>query len=47
MNANRLLRNVLSRGATQGNRARPRRSNRPRGEGAGLIATARRLLGRR
>jgi hypothetical protein len=38
---------LLSRGSTGGNRGRLRRSNRPRGEGMGLIDTARRLLGRR
>jgi hypothetical protein len=46
MNANRILQ-VLSRGSTGGNRSRRRRGGRPRGEGMGLIDTARRLLGRR
>ena len=43
---NRIFR-LLSRGSTGGNRGRRRRSNRPRGEGMGLIDSARRLLGRR
>jgi hypothetical protein len=38
---------ILSRGSTGGNRGRSRRSHRPRGEGLGLIDSARRLLGRR
>ena len=46
MNANRILR-LLSRGSTGGNRGRGRRSNRPRGEGLGLIGSVRRLFGRR
>jgi hypothetical protein len=43
---NRLLQ-LISRGSSGGNRARPRRGGRPRGEGTGLIGSARRLLGRR
>jgi hypothetical protein len=47
MNTNRILRTLLSRGTTGGNRGRSRRGSRPRGEGMGLIGSARRLLGRR
>jgi len=46
VNADRILR-VLARGNTRGNPGRRRGSNRPRGEGQGLIATVRRLIGRR
>jgi hypothetical protein len=46
MNANRIL-HLISRGSTGGNRGRRRRGGRPRGEGLGLIDSARRLLGRR
>ncbi len=46
---NRILK-LLSRGSSSGNRGRPRRSNRPRGEGGGfgvgLFDSARRLLRR-
>ena len=38
---------VLSRGTTSGNRGKRRRGGRPRGEGAGLIDSVKRLLGRR
>jgi hypothetical protein len=41
----RILR-IFSRGSTGGSRGRSRRSNRPRGEGMGLIDSARRLLRR-
>jgi hypothetical protein len=37
----------LSRGSSGGNRGRGRKSNRPRGEGMGLVDSAKRLLGRR
>jgi hypothetical protein len=43
---NRILQ-LISRGSSRGNPGRRRRSNRPRGEGLGLIGSARRLLGRR
>ena len=46
MNADRILK-LISRGSTGGQAGRRRRSNRPRGEGEGLIATFRRLFGRR
>jgi hypothetical protein len=46
MNANRILR-LLSRGTTAGSRGRRRASNRPRGEGIGLVDGAKRLLGRK
>jgi hypothetical protein len=46
MNANRILK-LFSRGSTGGNRGRRRGSNRPRGEGMGLIDSLRRLAGRR
>jgi hypothetical protein len=42
---NRILK-LLSRGSS-GGRGRSRRSNRPRGEGMGLVDSAKRLLGRR
>jgi hypothetical protein len=42
---NRILK-ILSRGSSGGNRGRSRRSNRPRGEGMGLIDSARRLFRR-
>jgi hypothetical protein len=45
MNADRFLK-LLSRGSTRGQAGRRRGSNRPRGEGQGLIATVRRLFGR-
>ena len=45
MNADRIMK-LLSRGSTRGNPGRRRGSNRPRGEGQGLIATVRRLTGR-
>jgi hypothetical protein len=43
---NRILR-ILSRGSSGGNRGRLRRGNRPRGEGAGFVDSAKRLLSRR
>jgi len=43
---NRILK-LLSRGASAGNRGRGRKGGRPRGEGAGLVDSAKRLLGRR
>ena len=43
---NRILK-LISRGSTAGNRGRSRKGGRPRGEGMGLIDSARRLLGRR
>jgi len=46
MNADRFLK-LLSRGSTRAQTGRRRGSNRPRGEGEGLIATVRRLFGRR
>jgi hypothetical protein len=46
MNADRILK-LISRGNTRGQPGRRRRGNRPRGEGEGLIATVRRLIGRR
>jgi hypothetical protein len=46
MNADRLLK-LIARGNTRGQSGRRRRSNRPRGEGEGLIATFWRLVGRR
>jgi len=46
MNADRIFK-AISRGSTGGQPGRWRRSNRPRGEGEGLIATVRRLFGRR
>jgi hypothetical protein len=46
MDTNRILR-LFSRGSTGGNRGRRRGSNRPRGEGMGLIDSLRRLAGRR
>ena len=45
MNADRILK-LISRGTTRGQTGRRRGSNRPRGEGQGLIATVRRLTGR-
>ena len=46
MNADRILK-LISRGSSRGQPGRRRRGNRPRGEGEGLIATFRRLVGRR
>jgi hypothetical protein len=46
MNADRILK-LMSRGSDRGRTGRRRASNRPRGEGQGLIATIRRLTGRR
>jgi hypothetical protein len=46
MNADRILK-LISRGSSRGQPGRRRRGNRPRGEGEGLIATVRRLVGRR
>ncbi|MBV9214297.1 MAG: hypothetical protein JOZ25_11705 [Actinobacteria bacterium] len=46
MNTDRLFR-FLARGSSRGNPGRRRRSNRPRGEGEGLVAAVRRLFGRR
>ena len=46
MNADRILK-LMSRGSTRGRSGRRRGRNRPRGEGQGLIATVRRLTGRR
>jgi hypothetical protein len=46
MNADRLLK-LISRGTSRGQAGRRRGSNRPRGEGQGLISTFRRLVGRR
>jgi hypothetical protein len=46
MKADRLLK-LVSRGSTRGNPGRRRGGNRPRGEGEGLIASVRRLFGRR
>ena len=46
MNADRILK-LISRGTARGQTGRRRGSNRPRGEGQGLIATFRRLTGRR
>ena len=43
---NRILR-ILSRGSSGGNRGRGRKSNRPRGEGMGLVDSAKRLFRRR
>ena len=43
---NRILR-IFSRGSSGGNRGRGRKSNRPRGEGMGLVDSAKRLFGRR
>ena len=43
---NRILK-LLSRGSSSGNRGRARKGGRPRGEGAGLVHSAKRLLGRR
>jgi hypothetical protein len=46
VNADRLFK-FFARGSSRGNPGRRRWSNRPRGEGEGLIATFRRLFGRR
>jgi hypothetical protein len=46
MNADRILK-LISRGTGRGQAGRRRASNRPRGEGQGLIATFRRLTRRR
>jgi hypothetical protein len=46
MNANRIL-HLISRGSSGGNRGKRRKGGRPRGEGIGLIGSARRLFGRR
>jgi hypothetical protein len=43
---NRLLK-ILSRGSSGGNRKRGRKGGRPRGEGVGITASAKRLLSRR
>jgi hypothetical protein len=45
MNFNRILNTVARGGSNQ--RGRKRRSNRPRGEGAGLIPVVRKLFRRR
>jgi hypothetical protein len=45
MNVDRILK-LMSRGSTRARAGRRRGSNRPRGEGQGLIATVRRLTGR-
>ncbi|HEX8742333.1 MAG TPA: hypothetical protein VF712_04295 [Thermoleophilaceae bacterium] len=43
---NRILK-ILSRGSSGGNRGRGRKGGRPRGEGIGLVDSAKRLFGRR
>ena len=46
MNADRFMR-LLARGSTRGNPGGWRITHRPKGEGEGLIATVRRIFGRR
>jgi hypothetical protein len=43
---NRILK-LLSRGSSGGNRKRGRKGGRPRGEGMGIVDSAKRLLSRR